>query len=160
MNNPFVYGEVVTGEDFADRQEEIASLLQDLKERRPILGPIAAKLITLLLPRPNGILDRKYNFYVGEHLTHNFSYTNLKVIRKPTTYSLTKDLIRRIRNNEPFVYIDKDTTFTQWPDQDINYRGFLYKAISKIPKINPALVKKTHLDTENDFCVVIFHFIN
>lgn len=31
MNNPFVYGEVVTGGDFADRQEEIASLLRDLK---------------------------------------------------------------------------------------------------------------------------------
>ena len=121
--------------DFSALSVFLPYLLQDLKERRPILGPIAAKLITLLLPRPNGILDRKYNFYAGEHLTHNFSYTNLKVIRKPTTYSLTKDLIRRIRNNEPFVYIDKDMAFTQWPGQDINYRGFLYKAISKIPII-------------------------
>jgi len=117
--------------DFTGLSIFLPYLLQDLKERRSILGPIAAKLITLLLPRPNGILNRKYNFYFGERLTHNFSYTNLKVIRKPTTYSLTKDLIRRIRNNEPFVYIDKDMIFTQWPSQDINYRGFLYKAISK-----------------------------
>ena len=121
--------------DFTGLSIFLPYLLQDLKERRPILGPIAAKLITLLLLRPNGILDRKYNFYFGERLTHNFSYTNLNVIRKPTNYSFVGDLINRITYNEPFVYIGKDMTFTQWPDQDINYRGFLYKAISKIPII-------------------------
>ncbi len=31
MNNPFRYGEIVTGEDFADRQKELVSLVSDLQ---------------------------------------------------------------------------------------------------------------------------------
>ena len=36
MRNPFIYGEVVTGNDFADRKDEITSLLQDLKDGEKI----------------------------------------------------------------------------------------------------------------------------
>ena len=36
MRNPFIYGEVVTGSDFADRKDEITSLLQDLKDGEKI----------------------------------------------------------------------------------------------------------------------------
>ncbi|MCK4495394.1 MAG: ATP-binding protein, partial [Candidatus Aminicenantes bacterium] len=32
MKNPFVYGEVVTGKDFADREDEIKELTRDLKD--------------------------------------------------------------------------------------------------------------------------------
>jgi len=32
MRNPFIYGEVVTGSDFADRKDEVTRLLQDLKD--------------------------------------------------------------------------------------------------------------------------------
>lgn len=32
MKNPFVYGEVVTGEDFADRKDEVKELTRDLKD--------------------------------------------------------------------------------------------------------------------------------
>jgi len=32
MKNPFVYGEVVTGENFADREREMAELIRDLKQ--------------------------------------------------------------------------------------------------------------------------------
>ena len=36
MRNPFVYGSVVTGRDFADRKEEIASLVRDMKDRQRV----------------------------------------------------------------------------------------------------------------------------
>lgn len=36
MNNPFVFGEVVTGGDFADRKDEVRKLSQDLKDGEKI----------------------------------------------------------------------------------------------------------------------------
>lgn len=36
MRNPFIYGEVVTGGDFADRKDEVTRLLQDLKDGEKI----------------------------------------------------------------------------------------------------------------------------
>lgn len=32
MKNPFVYGEVVTGEDFTNRKDEVKELTRDLKD--------------------------------------------------------------------------------------------------------------------------------
>ncbi|MFV9677964.1 MAG: hypothetical protein ACNYVW_10000, partial [Methanosarcinales archaeon] len=45
MKNPFRYGEVVTGEDFADRETELAELTRDLK---------AGQTIFLISPRRYG----------------------------------------------------------------------------------------------------------
>jgi len=100
-------------------------LLRDLKYNFPIIGSIA-KILIPFLPRINGILDKKYNLYDKERLTHNFSYKNLKVIRKPTDYSFVGDLINRVDNNEPFVYISKETDFSTWPKENANFKGFFY----------------------------------
>ena len=36
MKNPFIYGEVVTGKDFADREIEMAEIIRDLKDGQNI----------------------------------------------------------------------------------------------------------------------------
>jgi len=36
MKNPFIYGEVVTGEDFADREIELENIIRDLKDGQNI----------------------------------------------------------------------------------------------------------------------------
>ena len=99
-------------------------LLQEMQDERPILGFIAKLVSSLIIP-PKGFLDQKYNFYDKERLTHNFSYYNLEVIRKPTNYSLIRDLIRYIRNDDPFVYIVETK-------QETNFKGVLYKIIDRI----------------------------
>ncbi|KAF5430937.1 hypothetical protein C5S39_06750, partial [Candidatus Methanophagaceae archaeon] len=45
MKNPFRYGEVVTGDDFADRETELKELTRDLK---------AGQTIFLISPRRYG----------------------------------------------------------------------------------------------------------
>lgn len=45
MKNPFIYGEVVTGKDFADRETEIEEITRDLK---------AGQTIFLVSPRRYG----------------------------------------------------------------------------------------------------------
>jgi len=45
MKNPFRYGEVVTGEDFADRETELENIIRDLK---------AGQTIFLISPRRYG----------------------------------------------------------------------------------------------------------
>jgi hypothetical protein len=46
MTNPFEYGRIVTGEDFADREKETEQLLKDLKSGQNILlySPRALRL--------------------------------------------------------------------------------------------------------------------
>lgn len=110
----------------------IRDLLWDLKHEHPIIGNITEKLIPFILPRINGTLDKKYNFYDADRLTYNFSYKNLKVIRKPTNYSFVGDLINRITNNEPFVYISKEMSFSDWPkDEKTYFNGFIYKIFAE-----------------------------
>lgn len=92
---------------------------------------ITAKLISLICP-VNGILDRKYNLYDEERLTYNFSYTNLKVIRKPYTYSFVTEFIRHYKNDEPFVYIAKDTDYTEWRWEPIPELKFIGPVRNKI----------------------------
>jgi hypothetical protein len=77
--------------------------------------PIIAKVISLIL-HPNGFIEQKYNFYNKERLTNNFSYTNLKVKRKPYIYSFVTKVIRNYKNKEPFVYIAKDTDYCKWQE--------------------------------------------
>lgn len=77
--------------------------------------PMSAKLVSLICP-VNGILDRKYNLYDVDRLTYNFSYTNLRVIKKPYAYSFATEFMRHFINNEPFVYIAKDTDYCVWPE--------------------------------------------
>ena len=98
--------------------------------------PKTPKLISLICP-VNGILDRKYNLYEGERLNYNFSYTNLRVIRKPYTYSFVTEFIRHYINNEPFVYIVKDRDYTDWrwePLPELKFIGPVRnKIFQKIP---------------------------
>ena len=77
------------------------------------INPITVKLISSAC-RVNGILDRKYNLYNSDRLTYNFSYKNLRVIKKPYTYSFATEFVRHFINNEPFVYIVKDRDYTDW----------------------------------------------
>lgn len=115
--------------DLTGLQTFLNDALRDKKYKSPIIGFIFEKLIHLLLPHQNGVLDRKYNFYDTERLNYNFSYKNLKIVRKPTDYSMVLDLKRRFENDEPFVYIDKQREFSLWPKQNITFRGFIYKYI-------------------------------
>jgi len=95
------------------------------------ISPKTAKLISLICP-VNGALDEKYNLYDRERLTYNFSYTNLRVIRKPYTYSFLTEFIRHYKNDEPFVYIEKDTDYCEWPEpppSKPNFAGPIFKNI-------------------------------
>jgi hypothetical protein len=89
-----------------------------------------AKLISLLCP-VNGTFDKKFHFYNEERLTYNFSYTNLRVIRKPYLYSLPIEILRRYVNNEPFVYIEKDRDYCGWsePKRELKFIGPIFKNI-------------------------------
>ncbi|MCK4364803.1 MAG: M28 family peptidase [Thermoplasmatales archaeon] len=109
--------------------------LQEKIDKNPILGSIIARLIPLFLPRPNRFLDRKYNLYCLNRLTYNFTYKNLEVKRKPTNYFLAEDLKRHKENQEPFVYISKDPSFTNFEFiPKTKYQGLIYKLISKLPQ--------------------------
>ena len=92
--------------------------------------PKTAKLISLIC-RVNGTLDQKYHLYDEGRLTYNFSYTNLKVIRKPYNYSLLREFIRHFINDEPFVYIEKDRYYCKWsePPQELKFIGPIFKNI-------------------------------
>ncbi|MCK4364449.1 MAG: M28 family peptidase [Thermoplasmatales archaeon] len=108
--------------------------LDEFKGQNPIIGTILEKIITSFILRNNGSFDRRFNLYDFDRLTHNFSYKGLKVLPKPTYYSLTKDIIRYFDNDEPFVYIDRDYEFTNWPPAEQTvFDGILYdKIISKL----------------------------
>ncbi len=105
--------------------------LREIKYKNPIIYNITKKLIPFILPPVNGTLDKKYNLYDAERLTNNFSYKNLRVIRKPTNYSLVGDLINHVRNNEPFVYIYKEMSFSNWPKEKTYFNGFIYNFLAK-----------------------------
>ena len=117
--------------NFTDLEYIIRLSLMDVKYKQPMIYGILKKLIPFVLPPANGTIDKKYNLYNKERLTNNFSYKNLKVIRKPTNYSFTSDLINRIKNNEPFVYIGKDNCYSGW-DEKTYYNGFIYKILTKM----------------------------
>ena len=121
--------------NFTDSTSFKRQLVKEIKYNHLIIGNIIEKLIPLIpfkLPLVNGTLDKKYNFYDTERLTNNFSYKNLRVIKKPTNISFVGDLINRIKNNEPFVYIGKEMTFSKWPKEKTYYNGFFYKILDKI----------------------------
>jgi hypothetical protein len=113
--------------DFTGLHYGFSFVLNNLNNSKPIMGPFLAKLFSFLIPRQNGLIDKKLNFYSNEKITDNFSYNGLKVIRKPTTYSKARDLARRLRYREPFVFIDKDPGFTTWTYEKPKCRGFFYK---------------------------------
>jgi hypothetical protein len=93
--------------------------------------PITTKLISLMC-LVNGTLDEKYNLYDGARLTCNFSYTNLRVIKKPYCYSFPTEVLRHYINNEPFVYIAKDTDYCKWlePPPELKFIGPIFKFIN------------------------------
>ncbi len=110
--------------------------LDELKGKKPLLGSILTKLITSLIIPIKGSFDRKYNLYDFDRLTHNFSYKSLKVIRVPSNYSLAMDLVRYIKNDDPFVFIQRDHGFSTWPSgEKTDFKGFLYKTIFKIMEV-------------------------
>jgi len=101
-----------------------------------------AKLISLLCP-VNGTFDKKFHFYNEERLTYNFSYTNLRVIIKPYRYSLPTEVLRHYINNEPFVYIAKDTDYCKWsePPPELKFIGPILNIIfQNFPKPHNEMV--------------------
>lgn len=127
-------------------------------------SPKTAKLISSICPA-NGILDRKYNLYDGERLTHNFSYTNLRVIGKPYTYSFLTKFICHYKNDRPFVYIAKDQSYCDWPEpipklkfmgpirnkifQKIPYNEMILWTLSQ-PNCKGLILVDSNNDTHND----------
>lgn len=84
---------------------------------------------------PVGFFDRKYNIYDLNRLTHNFSEKDLEIIRRPTHYSLIRDIIRYFKNNKPFVYFAENPSFN--PNHPAGPTiGPLYERIFKILKID------------------------
>jgi hypothetical protein len=109
--------------------------LYKFKQKYPIFGLILSSFIKILPPYKNGIFDRRLNFYDRNRVSYNFSYKNLKVIHKPDCYSAIHDLSRRVKNNEEFVYIAKDTSFTEWIESDPKYIGPFYNnTIKNLPE--------------------------
>jgi hypothetical protein len=80
--------------------------------------PLALRLILAFLSTvfPRGFSEQR--------LTHNFSYTNLKVILKPYNYSLTT----LSRSCEDFMYIARDYSYCNWPSPQpkLRFSGFLF----------------------------------
>lgn len=109
----------------------IPNKLNEFKQNRPVIGSILSLLTKIFPPYKNGILDNKYNLYDRYRLSHNFSYTNLEVIRKPSNYSLLKDISRHFINNKPFVYVAKDLSFTDWIKPDPIFKGPFYNSVVK-----------------------------
>jgi len=107
-------------------------ILEDLKAKKPLIGFLLEKLIKSYLFTVDGTVDQRSNLFDFERLNYNFSYKGLKVIEKPSDYSLIKDIARGIINNEPFVYIGKDNSFTEWESENLTINGFIYKIIFKL----------------------------
>jgi len=107
-------------------------ILEDLKAKKPLIGFLIEKLIKSYLFIVNGTVDQRLNLYDFDRLNYNFSYKGLKVLRKPSDYSLIKDIARGIKNNEPFVYIGNDYDFTEWEPENLTFNGFIYKIIFKL----------------------------
>lgn len=121
---------------FISGRSNLTDLYLQLKEfqgQKPVIGWLLLILLTKLIPI-NGRLDKKYDIYNTKLLTYNFSYKSLEVIKKPYNYSLVSDFIYGIKNDDSFVYIDLDGSFTYWPWslQETKFKGFFYKNISKI----------------------------
>lgn len=68
MENPFVYGEAVRGEYFADREEEIRELVDDLSRgQNVIVFSITVLTVSVIYDRSGFAMARKLDGRSGEH---------------------------------------------------------------------------------------------
>jgi len=110
----------------------IKHIINFIKIQNPLIGLIFERFVKSIIIRRNGSFDKNYNIYDIEQLNYNFSYKNLKVVKKPFNHSFLKDIQSGKKYNEPFVYISKDFYFTNWTKEKVEFEGFIYNSFFKI----------------------------
>lgn len=162
MRNPFIFGEVVTGSDFADRKDEITSLLQDLKDGEKIFlisprryGKTSLIVNTLEKLKKEGLYTIYIDLYKATSLHKLLELYAREIALKVETkveraISLIKETLPRLR---PKITIGADGS----PSIGIDYiseRGDVLRSFDELFE----LPQKIALKKKKNFVIVFDEF--